>query len=501
MSRIYSVTEVVTTIVRHCVGLFSFVWIKGEVCNCTFSSSGTIYFSLKENNIVLDCVWFESKHRNTISHDVLTGEVIEEPYTCLSKRIKNGDYIYVAGNLVIYKERSKYQIYVDLAQYVAEGQYSADFYAKKQKLMEEGLFAYEYKQTIPKNPNSIALITSKESAALQDFLHVTLQRGLGGHISLYNTTMQGKTARQEIIDAVIMANRTDAKAIVIIRGGGGKEELDIFNDELLVRAIFGSKIPILTGIGHEIDETLVDLVADATGITPTFVAHMLFEDRGVLYRKTTNIIRHMYDKVERVLYTRSSMLQKRYSLLYIYILQILQCRQNALYRLYRKLMHWIVAILQKKQTVFLTMLEYYSKIYILIWNRIDTKKLLYNRKLLNKNMYVSQRDSCIKYNIYKKKLESYVVFDILEKEVKRLEHFLQRMYVALVKCIESWTYIFSRYSVIMESLSVERILKNGYVYVEDSNGKRIAQSAVLDSSLLVLHFQDGSVNVCVTSKE
>ncbi|MDE7469439.1 MAG: exodeoxyribonuclease VII large subunit, partial [Desulfovibrionaceae bacterium] len=224
MSKIYTITEVVNTIVRHCSGLFSFVWVKGEVSNCSYSSSGTLYFSLKENNILLDCVWFESKQKDEIHFDVLTGEVKETPTICVSKTIKNGDYLYVAGSLAIYKERSKYQLYVELAEYIGQGKYTTEFQEKKYALEAECLFHPRYKQKIPINPYQIALITSKEGAALQDFLHVTIDRGLGGVFLLHNTLMQGVSAVQEICHAIEMANQSNAEGIVLIRGGGAKEE-------------------------------------------------------------------------------------------------------------------------------------------------------------------------------------------------------------------------------------------------------------------------------------
>ena len=500
MSQIYTVSEVANTIVRHCSGLFSFVWIEGEVVNCSYSSSGTLYFSLKDDNVLLDCVWFESKQKDIISFDILTGEVYEEPICCVSKRMKNGDYLYVAGSLLIYKERSKYQLYVEVAQYVRQGDYEKKFEDKKRLLEQEGLLNPCYKQKIPKNPYCIALITSKEGAALQDFLYVLSQRGYGGKILLYNTLMQGNCAIEEICHAIVASNESDAEIVVIIRGGGSKEEIDIFNNEQIVRSIFSSQLPVITGIGHEIDETLSDLVADATGITPTFVAHMLFEERALIKEQVSLWIDNLYDAVYDTLYAYERKLSASLISVTMAIQAICIAKEEKL-----------ISNIRRQESVLSKQCEKYDKqlddIIYTYYNIYCYDSLLKKVDKLNslatylyKNIYVSYWDKHIFYTMVKKKLESYSFFGILNSRKEQLERLLQKIYGRLESHILLVTHTVTNYSTKLSLVSPEHIMAQGYVCIEDMSGVRITDMSSLKSSSLCLRFRDGIVHVEVVSK-
>lgn len=500
MSKIYTITEVVHTIVRHCSGLFSFVWVEGEVSNCSYSSSGTLYFSLKEGNLLLDCVWFESKQKNEIYFDVLTGEVKEQPTLCVSKTIKNGDYLYVAGSLVIYKERSKYQLCVELAEYIRQGKYENALQEKKNKLEAEGLFNPYYKKKIPKNPQRVALITSKEGAALQDFLHVTMSRGIGGTLLLYNTLMQGNHAVTEICNALYVANQSNADIIVLIRGGGAKEEIDIFNDERIVRAIFSSRLPVITGIGHEIDETLSDCVADATGITPTFVANMLFEQRSTIKERIQGIFTLLYQAVYHMLYLCERRLTAESMELSIAMLEKYKDKEERIAIINKKYSECMNAqLLFREQRVCAIIRRYESLSNYFCKDR--NERCIYFVHYLYKNMYISYRDNYLLYSTVKKRLESYSFFAILTNMVEKLERLLQRMHKAIEHYYMFVTHRMRSCMTILRLVSPERIIAQGYVCVEDASKRRITQIASLEASLLRLHFRDGIIDVRVISKE
>lgn len=501
MSQIYTITEIVTAIVRHYSGLFSFVWVQGEVSNCSYSSTGTLYFSLKEGNILLDCVWFVSKQNDALYFDVLTGEVQEEPQVCLSKTIKNGDYIYVAGTIGIYKERSKYQLYVELAQYVREGNISIECDAIKARLASEGLFDARYKKALPRNPERVAIITSKESAALQDFLHVATQCGIGGYITVYDSLMQGNKAVEEICHAISMANENMQEVIVLIRGGGAKEEIELFNNEMIVRAIFASHVPIITGIGHEIDETLADLVADATGITPTFVAHMLFENRKSIQDRYSSMLGILYATMHGVIYRYATMMQKTTIHMSMMIATCLESAQRRYTVLQQQCYILSEKRLQKAIQQYIGISSRYKGLHSYITHRRVSHNLESYIQYLYKNMLISYRDSHIVYHMQKKRFERYQFFAILSKVCGQLEQLLQRMHVAMENHLMNIGIYLEQYVAMLHLLSPERIMSQGYICVETIQGERITRSSMLSTSLLRLHFNDGYVCAQVVSKE
>ena len=259
------------------------VYVKGEVSNCKYHTSGHIYFSLKDENALLQAVWFKGSQKERETFDPLTGEVFEDgPRTSLAGTLRNGQQIICAGRLTVYAPRGGYQLVVELAQDSGEGQLHLALEALKRKLAEKGYFSLERKRPIPEHPHRVAVITAPSGAAIRDFLRLSGERGTGCEIRIHPAPVQGDDAPPLLAEAIGQANAEAwADLIVLIRGGGSLQDLWAFNDERVARAIFESRLPVLTGVGHEIDHSIADFVADRSAATPSHAAQMLWPERSV----------------------------------------------------------------------------------------------------------------------------------------------------------------------------------------------------------------------------
>jgi exodeoxyribonuclease VII large subunit len=267
-------------------GNFHFVWVRGEVTNLTRSSSGHIYFSLKDQYALVQCIWFLRKQgragRERI-FDPLTGEVYDTPRPSPLDMLRNGVTMLCAGRISVYAARGQYQLVVELLQDDGRGALALAFEERKQKLAALGYFSLERKRPLPYDAKRVALITSAAGAAIHDFLMLGAQRGSGARICLFPTPVQGNAAAPEIVAAIQHANaRGWAQVIVLIRGGGSLEDLWPFNEEAVADAVFQSHIPVLAGIGHEVDVTLADMTADARAATPSHATQLLWPPRTEL---------------------------------------------------------------------------------------------------------------------------------------------------------------------------------------------------------------------------
>ena len=265
---------------------FPYIWVQGEVTNLTRPGSGHVYFSLKDGNAVLACVWFRGRQRAQDTADPLTGEVFEDgPRPSLAYSLRNGQTLACAGQLSVYPPRGGYQLLVDLAQNAGEGLLHQALERLKRELQAEGLFESARKRPLPANPLRVALITSPSGAAVRDFLSLAAERGTGAGVRVYPALVQGDEAPEQLVRAVQLAvedtwpGEEKAEVIVLVRGGGSLQDLWAFNDARLARRLAASPVPVLTGIGHEIDTTIADLVADVRAATPSHAAQLLWPER------------------------------------------------------------------------------------------------------------------------------------------------------------------------------------------------------------------------------
>lgn len=287
VSRIFSVRELTEAVKRTLEGAYPFVWVKGQVSNLTRAASGHVYFSLKDADATLGCVWFRTAQRGEEHFDPLTGEVYENgPKPSLSQTMREGMEIMCAGRLNVYPPRGSYQLVVEIAQEAGLGQLYLQFEELKRQLAAKGYFDQDRKRPLPYHPARVAVITAPTGAAVRDFVRIAQGRGYGAAIRVYPSLVQGDDAPEQIAAALDAANAHDwADVVVLARGGGSIEDLWAFNDVRIAEAIYRSALPVVSGVGHEVDVTIADLVADVRAATPSHAAQLLWPERAVLMQR------------------------------------------------------------------------------------------------------------------------------------------------------------------------------------------------------------------------
>lgn len=232
--------------------------VLGEISNFKAHSSGHLYFSLKDEHAKVNCVMFR------------------QDASSLKKNPKDGMKALLSGRVSIYAKEGTYQLYVNKLEEVGLGEIYQEFEENKEKLQKEGLFRAEMKKMLPVYPEKVAVITSGTGAAVQDIINVSRRRNNTVELLIFPTLVQGDAARKELLETLQAVNeRKDVDVIILARGGGSFEDLSCFNDLSLAYAIAASKIPVVTGIGHEVDFTIADFVADYRGATPSQAAEIV----------------------------------------------------------------------------------------------------------------------------------------------------------------------------------------------------------------------------------
>jgi len=270
--------SVLTDAIRYSLNeVFNTVWVEGEVSGLTTPQSGHVYFNLKDESAQINCiVWRAAAGR-------------------LPFKIQNGQKLICGGSIDVYPQRGSYQLIIQQVQPVGIGALELAFRQLKEKLQTEGLFDPAAKQSLPRYPKRVAVVTSPTSAAIRDFLQVLTRRWTGTDVLVVSVRVQGDGAADEIAAAIgrLQKMKDPVDVIVVTRGGGSIEDLWSFNEEKVCRAIFASKIPVISGVGHEIDVTLSDLVADVRALTPSEAAERLVPDRSDFKRQLGNVSQRM----------------------------------------------------------------------------------------------------------------------------------------------------------------------------------------------------------------
>jgi exodeoxyribonuclease VII large subunit len=241
---------------------FLTVLVEGELSNTTQASSGHIYFTLKDANAQVRCAMFRSQQRR------------------LAFKPENGKHVIVKAQVSLYEPRGDYQLIVEHIEEAGDGALRRAYEALKLKLSEQGLFDAAHKQSLPTLPAAVGVITSPTGAAIKDVLTVLRRRFAAIPVIVYPVAVQGENAKYEIAQAIATANRDKQCDVIILgRGGGSLEDLWAFNEELVARAIYDSKIPIISAVGHETDFTIADFVADLRAPTPSAAAEHASPDQ------------------------------------------------------------------------------------------------------------------------------------------------------------------------------------------------------------------------------
>lgn len=289
MPHIFRVGEITRALKDVVEGQFPFVWVRGQVSNLARPASGHVYFSLKDEESVLSVVWFKGSRLGLPldgreRYDPLTGEILEEqdPGSWLAEGVE----ALCAGRLTVYAPRGAYQLVAELVQDMGLGRLHQEFEALKRRLAQLGWFDQERKRPLPRDPSRVALVTSASGAAIRDFLRVGGTRGLGCEVRLHPCLVQGDQAPGQIAQALEAAGADGwAEAVALIRGGGSLEDLWAFNTEAVAGAVVGCPVPVVCGVGHEVDVTIADMAADVRAATPSHAAQLLWSERPVLAQR------------------------------------------------------------------------------------------------------------------------------------------------------------------------------------------------------------------------
>lgn len=331
-AKVFSVKEINRLVRELLEQSFPSFWISGEISNFISASSGHWYFSLKDDEAQVRCTMF--KNKNMVADWVP----------------KNGEKIEAKCFIGLYEARGEYQLNIELIRLAGTGLLSEAFNQLKEKLLKEGLFETSRKKLIPQFPKSIGVITSPTGAAIEDILITLKRRSPHIPIFIYPSLVQGREAPLAIVKAIETANiRMECDLLILARGGGSIEDLWAFNEEIVARAIVASKIPTITGVGHETDTTIADFVSDLRAPTPTGAAELVTSHtveliktiqvyKNQLNKVMAGLIRELMQKIdylEKRLISPRQQIQRQKEQIHQYIQRINQSMKNTMiqYRL------------------------------------------------------------------------------------------------------------------------------------------------------------------------
>lgn len=279
---VYSISELNAAVKAQLEGNFRQVWLSGEISNFTQPVSGHWYFSLKDNAAQVRGAMFRGYNSRT-------------PF-----RPQNGMQVIVCAKVSLYEPRGDYQIIVEQMLPAGDGMLQQQFEALKLKLAERGWFDAHLKKSLPQNCQRVGIVTSSTGAALHDILKVLRRRDPSLEVVIYPSLVQGKEAAANIAAMIDLANRRQEVDVLIVgRGGGSLEDLWCFNEEIVAEAIYRSQLPIISAVGHEVDVTIADFVADVRAATPSVAAELVSRDRQALLDRLQNATQHLGMALDR----------------------------------------------------------------------------------------------------------------------------------------------------------------------------------------------------------
>ena len=260
------------------------VFVKGEISNCKYHSSGHIYFTLKDASSAISCVMFAGDRRR------------------LSFRLEKGQEVLIGGTISVYERDGRYQLYAKTIQHAGEGILAEKYEQLKKKLEQKGYFSEEHKKQIPKYVKRVGIVTAKTGAAIQDIINISTRRNPYVQLILYPAKVQGEGACDTIAAGIRTLDAMNPDVIIVGRGGGSIEDLWAFNEEEVARAIFECETPVISAVGHQTDTTIADFVADLRAPTPSAAAELAVFDHQAavaeISAKTARMNRALQQKLD-----------------------------------------------------------------------------------------------------------------------------------------------------------------------------------------------------------
>jgi exodeoxyribonuclease VII large subunit len=437
MATIFSVTEFTRRVRDLLEGHLRDVWIEGEISNYRKQSSGHHYFTLKDDRAQLACVMFSR------AYSAQAGTIL-----------RDGVQVQAFGRVSVYEARGQYQLIVELVQTKGQGLLQAKFEALKRKLEAEGLFDPAHKKTLPPFPRRVALVTSPTGAAVQDMLNILQRRSPWLRLLICPVRVQGDGGAEEIAGTIAYLDQHQTvlgiDVLIIGRGGGSLEDLWEFNEEILARAIFACRIPTISAVGHEIDFTIADFVADLRAPTPSAAAELVAPAAEALFHEISSRKVHLERLLKQHLEIRR--------------LKVGRIESVAVFREPSRL------ILERQQRV----------------DQLEIRIVQFRDWLLKQ-----RREHLLR-------LTSLVMMfkpaEVLERRRKEITLFQEKLRSTMRQQFERERHHLSRLSESIRLLGPEQTLRRGYSITEDESGKVIhSVSAVAANQKLKTILTDGSI--------
>ncbi|MCL2864592.1 MAG: exodeoxyribonuclease VII large subunit [Lachnospiraceae bacterium] len=323
--------------------MLSRIYIKGEVSNCKYHSSGHIYFSLKDESGTIACVMFAGSRSG------------------LSFRMQEGQQVVALGSISVFERDGRYQLYAKEIMLDGAGQLYEKFVALKKELAEMGMFAAEYKQILPPFIKTLGVVTATTGAVVQDIIQVTKRRNPYVQILIYPAKVQGDGAAESIVSGIEALTEIGVDVMIVGRGGGSMEDLWAFNEEQVAHAIFHCPIPIISAVGHETDTTIADFVADMRAPTPSAAAELaVYEFAAVRLALQEYHLRLQKDMRQKIEEERKKLEQHALRFKYNHPRQKLNDKQQMLINLEHKIRQQMEQKLKDKKHELLLLLEQYK---------------------------------------------------------------------------------------------------------------------------------------------
>jgi exodeoxyribonuclease VII large subunit len=417
---------------------FPLLWVEGEISNLIRPSSGHLYFTLKDNKSQIRCAMFRNRNMKLQIQPV------------------NGMKVLIRGRVGLYEPRGDYQFIAEHMEDAGIGELQRQFETLKKKLGDAGLFSAEHKKQLPEYPKRIAVITSPTGAAIRDILNVLDRRSPQTPVLIYPTAVQGINAKTELETAIRKAD-TDKKCDVIIlaRGGGSIEDLWSFNEENIAKAIYHAETPIICGIGHEIDFTIADFVADVRAPTPSAAAELVTQDRDQL----------LTDVIQNRVWLQQHMIN------------LIQQKQQKL--------DWLVSRLeiQKPSRIIQQQSQRLDEMTIRLKQQILV--LIDNKKTRADNLHT--------------RLLAHRPLRKIKESQQQLSHLEERLHQAIHSKLENSQSRFQLQMAMLDSISPLRTLERGYSITKDKKSGDLISSVtqVKNEQEIVVQLKDGEVNARV----
>jgi len=446
LRKVWSVSEFTGNIKRQLEKQYGQIWISGEVSNLRAQSSGHLYFTIKDSAAQLQCVLFR-------------GEVVAH-----RDALKDGQKVILSGDITVYEPRGQYQLRISGIELQGIGALQLAFEKLKQKLQAEGLFTSAHKRRMPMYPHRIGVVTSLSGAAIRDVLHVIERRSPGLEIVIAACRVQGEGASAEIARSINLLNHWSCLGkmavidlILITRGGGSIEDLWAFNEEVVARAIYNSAIPVISAVGHEIDFTISDFVADLRAATPSAAAELISEgiyaSRQFILDVPRRLIELTHQRIDR--------------------------KQEQFVNLHRRFLrvHPIRLINDKSQ-------------------RVDDLK-----ESLVRLLRLRWKETAFRWKTLQHRLNRLQPNRVLKRQVERKNGLHLRLTSAFHSQLESLKHCFNQAHQRLMLLAPDQILKRGYSITLDAKTGKILRDASLIGSgqKIVTQLYQGQIESTVTS--